>query len=136
MAKLLGAVVIGAVPSAATERAAREAGADHIIRYGKDDVVEQVRRLAGGVGVGVVYDGVGRATFEASLASLRPRGLLVLFGQLSGPVPPFDPQRLTIFRPPPSPRRRSYPPKSPTASPSPSVRMIAGVSTGFCGGPR
>ena len=93
--KAKGARVIGTVSTEAKERAARNAGADDIIRYTEvDDLAAEVRALTGGWGVDVVYDGVGADTFEASLASLRPRGLLALFGGASGPVPPFDPQRL------------------------------------------
>ncbi|MEY9210752.1 quinone oxidoreductase [Thermobifida halotolerans] len=94
LAKMRGARVIGTVSTEAKERQAREAGADEIVRYTEFDVVEEVRRLTDGEGVPVVYDGVGAATFDASLACLRPRGVLVLFGQSSGVVPPFDPQRL------------------------------------------
>jgi NADPH:quinone reductase len=91
----LGAKVIGTVSTAAKERAAREAGADEVIRYTEvEDLAAEVRARNGGRGVDVVYDGVGRTTFDASLASLRPRGLLALYGAASGPVPPFDPQRL------------------------------------------
>jgi NADPH2:quinone reductase len=90
----LGARVIGTVSTAAKEELARAAGADEVIRYTERDVAQEVRRLTDGVGVHVVYDGVGRDTFEASLASLRRRGMLVLFGASSGAVPPFDPQRL------------------------------------------
>jgi NADPH2:quinone reductase len=93
-AKHLGARVIGTVSTAAKEELAREAGADEIIRYTERDVADEVRGLTDGVGVHVVYDGVGKDTFEASLASLRRRGMLVLFGGSSGPVPPFDLQRL------------------------------------------
>ena len=92
--KSLGARVIGTVSTEAKEALAREAGADEIIRYTEHDVVDEVRRLTDGQGVHVVYDGVGKDTFEASLASLRRRGMLVLFGAASGPVPPFDLQRL------------------------------------------
>ncbi|HEY8371595.1 MAG TPA: quinone oxidoreductase [Pseudonocardiaceae bacterium] len=95
MIKARGGRVIGTVSTAEKEKLAREAGADEIIRYTEvDDLAGEVRRLTGGEGVPVVYDGVGAATFEASLASLRPRGMLVLFGAASGPVPPFDLQRL------------------------------------------
>ncbi|HEV2639196.1 MAG TPA: quinone oxidoreductase [Actinocrinis sp.] len=90
-----GARVIGTVSTAAKEAAARAAGAGDVIRYTEvDDLAAQVRKLTGGRGVDVVYDGVGATTFEASLGSLRPRGLLALYGAASGPVPPFDPQRL------------------------------------------
>jgi len=92
--KYLGARVIGTVSTAAKEELAREAGADEVIRYTERDVADEVRRITDGVGVHVVYDGVGKDTFEASLASLRRRGMLVLFGGSSGQVPPFDLQRL------------------------------------------
>jgi NADPH2:quinone reductase len=71
---------------------ARDAGADDVIGY--DGFAGQVRELTGGEGVSVVYDGIGRATFDESLASLRRRGWMVLYGAASGPVPPFDPGRL------------------------------------------
>ena len=74
---------------------ARALGAEHVIDYrAVDDLAAEVRRLTGGRGVDVAYDGVGKDTFDASLASLRPRGMLVLFGAASGQVPPFDIQRL------------------------------------------
>jgi NADPH:quinone reductase len=92
VAKLLGARVIGTVSTPEKERLAREAGADEIVGY--DDFPSEVRRLTKGEGVAAVYDGVGAATFDASLASLAIRGTLALFGAASGPVPPFDPQRL------------------------------------------
>ncbi|MBQ0926479.1 quinone oxidoreductase family protein [Saccharopolyspora endophytica] len=92
--KSRGANVIGTVSTDEKERLAREAGADEIIRYTQADVAAEVRDLTDGRGVDVVYDGVGKSTFEASMASLRPRGTLVLFGASSGPVPPVDPQRL------------------------------------------
>jgi NADPH2:quinone reductase len=94
MAKRLGAQVIGTVSTAEKERRAREAGADHVIRYGDQDFAEQAKKITGGRGVDVVYDGVGRDTFLPGLTTLRPRGTLVLYGQSSGPVPPFDPQLL------------------------------------------
>ncbi|WP_017975910.1 quinone oxidoreductase family protein [Actinopolyspora halophila] len=89
-----GGTVIGTVSTPEKERLAREAGASEIIRYTERDVTEGVRAVTDGQGVHVVYDGVGKDTFEASLACLRPRGTLALFGAASGPVPPFDPQRL------------------------------------------
>ncbi len=89
-----GATVIGTCSTEEKERLARGAGAQHVIRYTERDFAEETRRLTDGKGVDVVYDSVGRTTFEGSLASLRPRGLLVLFGQSSGPVPPFDLGRL------------------------------------------
>ncbi|MFC7328825.1 quinone oxidoreductase family protein [Marinactinospora rubrisoli] len=94
MAALRGGRVIGTVSTPEKERLAREAGADEVIRYTETDVAEAVRSLTGGAGVAAVYDGVGADTFDASLASLRPRGVLALFGQSSGAVPPVDPQRL------------------------------------------
>jgi len=90
-----GGRVIGTVSTATKEQIAREAGAAEIIRYTEvDDIAGEVRRLTGGEGVAAVYDGVGASTFDASLASLRPRGMLALYGAASGPVPPVDPQRL------------------------------------------
>lgn len=91
VAKLRGARVIGTVSTTEKEKIAREAGADHVFRY--DGFADAVKDLTGS-GVHVVYDGVGAATFEGSLASLRPRGMLALYGAASGPVPPFDIQRL------------------------------------------
>ena len=95
----LGVRVIATAGSPAKEALAREAGASDVIRYRElDDLTHElptlVRDLTGGAGVRVVYDSVGRDTFDASLACLAPRGMLVLFGASSGPVPPFDPQRL------------------------------------------
>ncbi|MEV2276791.1 quinone oxidoreductase [Nocardiopsis sp. NPDC049922] len=95
LAKERGARVIGTVSTEEKERLAREAGADEIIRYTETPVAGAVRDLTDGAGVAAVYDGVGRDTFDASLASLRPRGVLALFGQSSGMVPPVDPLRLT-----------------------------------------
>ncbi|QVJ02279.1 quinone oxidoreductase [Nocardiopsis eucommiae] len=94
LAKARGARVIGTVSTDEKERIAREAGADEIIRYTRTPVAPAVRELTGGEGVAAVYDGVGRDTFDASLESLRPRGVLALFGQSSGAVEPVDPQRL------------------------------------------
>ncbi|KAA9376817.1 quinone oxidoreductase [Microbispora cellulosiformans] len=91
MAKLRGARVIGTVSSPEKEKLARQAGADEVIGY--EGFPEAVKEITGS-GVHVVYDGVGAATFEGSLASLRPRGMMALYGAASGPVPPFDPQRL------------------------------------------
>lgn len=93
-AKSKGARVIGTVSTEEKEKLAREAGADEVIRYSEVDFVAETRRLTDGVGVPVVYDGVGKDTFDGSLACVARRGLLVLFGASSGPVPPFDPQRL------------------------------------------
>jgi NADPH2:quinone reductase len=92
--KRAGATVIGTCSTREKETLAREAGADFVIRYTEEDFAESVGRITQGRGVDVVYDSVGRATFEKSLRSLRPRGLLALFGQSSGPVPAFDLRRL------------------------------------------
>lgn len=89
-----GATVLATVSTAAKAELAQGAGAAEAIRYDEADVAEEVARLTEGRGVDVVYDSVGQATFEASLASLVPRGMLVLYGQSSGAVPPVDPQRL------------------------------------------
>jgi NADPH:quinone reductase len=95
MIKTRGGRVIGTVSTEEKETRARAAGADEIIRYTDvDDLAAEVRRVNGDSGVEVVYDGVGRETFDASLASLAPRGMLVLYGGSSGQVPPFDVQRL------------------------------------------
>ncbi|MBA8823621.1 NADPH2:quinone reductase [Saccharopolyspora lacisalsi] len=94
LVKARGGNVIGTVSTSEKEQLAREAGADEIIHYTEDDVANEIRDLTDGRGVDVAYDGVGRDTFDASLASLRPRGTLALFGAASGPVPPLDPQRL------------------------------------------
>jgi NADPH2:quinone reductase len=94
MAKMLGARVFGTVSTDEKARIAREHGADETILYTKQDFEAEVKRLTNGRGVDVVYDSVGKTTFDQSLGSLRPRGLLALFGQSSGPVPPFDPNIL------------------------------------------
>jgi NADPH2:quinone reductase len=91
------ATVIATCSTAAKEALAREAGADHVIRYDERDFAADARSLTGGHGCHVVYDSVGQATFEGSLRALRPCGLLVLFGQSSGPVPPFDLGRLSAL---------------------------------------
>lgn len=91
MAKSLGARVIGTVSTAAKAAVARAAGSDEVINYTEQDFAADARRLTGGRGVDVVYDGVGRSTFEKSLDALRQRGMLVLFGNASGAVPPVDP---------------------------------------------
>lgn len=95
-AKTLGVRVITTVSTAEKERMSRDAGADEVLPY-PDDAEEfgrRIRELTDGAGVAAVYDGVGATTFDASLASLAVRGTLALFGAASGPVPPFDPQRL------------------------------------------
>jgi NADPH2:quinone reductase len=94
IAKMRGARVIGTVSTEAKAKLAREAGADEVINYTTHDFETEVKRITGGVGVQVVYDSVGRTTFDKSLASLARRGMLVLFGQSSGPVPPIDLQVL------------------------------------------
>jgi NADPH2:quinone reductase len=90
--KAKGARVLTTVSTAEKEQLARAAGADHVLRY--DGFADKVRELTDGTGADVVYDGVGKDTFDGSLAALRVRGMLVLFGAASGPVPPVDPQRL------------------------------------------
>jgi NADPH2:quinone reductase len=94
LAKSRGGTVIATVSTAAKEELARAAGADEVVRYTETDFTEEVGRITGGKGVAAVYDGVGKDTFDGSLASLATRGTLALFGASSGPVPPFDPQRL------------------------------------------
>ncbi|WP_028006674.1 quinone oxidoreductase family protein [Solimonas flava] len=89
--KHLGATVIGTVGSEEKARLARAHGCDHLIHYRREDVAARVRELTGGHGVPVVYDGVGRDTFAASLDSLAPRGMLVSFGNASGAVEPVSP---------------------------------------------
>lgn len=90
-AKALGAIVIGTVGSEAKAEIARAHGCDHVINYATENFAVRVREITGGAGVPVVYDGVGAATFEGSLDSLAPRGMLVSFGNASGAVPPFQP---------------------------------------------
>jgi NADPH:quinone reductase len=95
LATARGGRVIGTVSTPEKEELARGAGAAEVIRYTEvDDLAGAVRELTGGAGVHVAYDSVGATTFDASLAALRRRGILVLCGASSGPVPPFDPQRL------------------------------------------
>ena len=90
MAKMRGARVFGTVSTAEKARAAEEAGVDAVIDYSRDDFAAEARRLTAGRGVNVVYDSVGKSTFEKSLDALAPRGSLVICGQSSGAVPPFD----------------------------------------------
>ena len=90
IAKIRDATVIGTTSTPDKAALARHAGADHVILYTEQDFAAEARRLTGGVGVHVVYDGVGVSTFMKGLDALRPRGMMVLFGQASGPVPPFD----------------------------------------------
>jgi len=91
MAKRLGAGVFGTVGTEEKAALAREAGADEVVLYAEEDFLEAVRRLTGGRGVDVVYDSVGRATADKSLDCLAPRGMMVFYGNASGPVPPVDP---------------------------------------------
>jgi NADPH2:quinone reductase len=94
MLKRAGATVIGTCSTDEKEELARGAGADHVVRYDHTDFAQSVREITDGRGCDVVYDSVGQTTFEGSLACLRPRGMLALFGQASGAVPPFDLQQL------------------------------------------
>lgn len=93
--KALGATVIATVGSESKAAIARDLGADHVIDYSHDDVAAKVAELTGGQGVAVVYDGVGKDTWAASLKSLARRGVMVTFGNASGPVPPFAPLELS-----------------------------------------
>jgi NADPH:quinone reductase len=95
MAKNLGARVIGTAGSDEKAKLAKEAGADDVVVYTKQDFEAETKRLTEGKGVHVIYDGVGKSTFEQGLNVLRPRGYMVLFGGASGAVPPFDPLKLT-----------------------------------------
>jgi NADPH2:quinone reductase len=95
MARAAGARVIGTVSSEEKGALAREAGADEVIVFTKQDFEAEVKRLTSGKGVDVVYDGVGKATFEKNLNVMRLRGMLVLYGMSSGPVPPVDPAKLS-----------------------------------------
>ncbi len=90
-AKHLGCTVIGTVGSEAKADLARAHGCDHTILYNRENIAERVRELTGGAGVPVVYDSVGKDTFEASLDSLAPMGMMVSFGNASGAVPAFEP---------------------------------------------
>jgi NADPH2:quinone reductase len=92
MAKMRGGVVIATASTAPKAVLAQQAGADHVAGY--DDFAAVTRQVTGGAGAAAVYDGVGQATFDASLSALRPRGCMVLYGAASGPVPPFELQRL------------------------------------------
>jgi NADPH2:quinone reductase len=94
LAKMRGAQVVGTVSTQAKAELAEQAGADHVIVYTEKDFEAEVHRLTENEGVDVVYDSVGKRTFEKSLNCLKSRGYLVLFGQSSGPVDPIDPQLL------------------------------------------
>lgn len=91
MCKMIGARVIGTVSTEEKARLAREAGADEMILYTQQDFEAEVKRITGGKGVDVVYDSVGAATFEKSIRCVRPRGMMVTFGNASGAVPPMQP---------------------------------------------
>jgi NADPH:quinone reductase len=95
-AKLLGLTVIGTVSSEAKAEVARAHGCDHTINYSHEDVARRVRELTDGVGVNVVFDSVGKDTFEATLDSVKRRGLIVCVGTASGPIPAFNPQILAM----------------------------------------
>jgi NADPH:quinone reductase len=97
IAKIRGAHVIGAVSTPTKADVAREAGADHVVVYAQEDFEAVVKRVTGGRGVDVVYDAVGLDTYVRSMNALRPRGMLVLYGEASGLVPPIDPREL-LFR--------------------------------------
>jgi len=95
LAHAVGARVIGTVSSEEKGKLAREAGADEVIVFTTQDFEAEVKRITGGKGVDVVYDGVGKATFEKNLNVMKMRGMLVLYGMSSGPVPPVDPAKLS-----------------------------------------
>ena len=97
VAKMMGAYVITTASTREKAHLSREAGADHVVLYADTDFAEQAKSLTKGVGVDVVYDGVGKTTFEGSLKALKPRGMLVLFGGASGAVPAFDLARLSTM---------------------------------------
>ena len=94
VAKMLGATVIGTCSTAEKATRVREAGADHVILYTQQDFLEETKKITGGKGVDVAYDSVGKETWERSLESLKPRGMLVCYGNASGPVPAIEPLRL------------------------------------------
>jgi len=97
MAKRLQARVITTVSTDEKAALAREAGADEVILYTREDLIQRVKEITDGVGLPVVYDSVGKSTFDASLQCLKPRGMMVLFGGASGAVPPFDLIRLSTM---------------------------------------
>ncbi len=94
VAKMRGATVIGTCSTEAKAAQVREAGADHVILYSSQDFEAEVKRITEGKGVDVAYDSVGKSTWEGSMNCLRPRGMLVVYGNASGPVPPIDPLML------------------------------------------
>jgi len=95
MAKMRGAVVLGTVSTEEKAEMARKAGADYVIRYTEQDFEAETRKITGGRGVEVVYDSVGASTFDKSINSLRPRGMMVTYGNASGAVPPMQPLLLS-----------------------------------------
>lgn len=95
-AKLLGLTVIGTVSTEEKAAVAKAHGCDHTINYSHEDVAKRVREITSGTGVNVVFDSVGKTTFNASLDSLKKRGLMVCVGTASGTIPPFDPQLLAM----------------------------------------
>jgi NADPH:quinone reductase len=96
MARKIGARVIGTVSTEEKAALAKNAGADHIIFYTREDFEPEVKKITAGDGVDVVYDSVGRTTFEKGLNCIKRRGMMVLFGQSSGPVPPLEPSILNV----------------------------------------
>jgi NADPH2:quinone reductase len=94
VAKMRGATVIAAVSTKQKADIAKANGADHVAVYADDNLIDTAKRVTGGRGVDVVYDAVGKDTFEQSLKCLRPRGLLALYGEASGVVPPLDVRQL------------------------------------------
>ncbi|MFD6451413.1 quinone oxidoreductase family protein [Nocardia sp. NPDC060220] len=95
-AKLLGVSVIGTVSSEEKAAVARANGCDHVVIYTREDVATRVREITDGAGVPVVYDSIGKTTYQSSIDSLARRGLLVCFGTASGPVPPIEPMQLAV----------------------------------------
>lgn len=96
IARIRGAISYATVGSEEKAQMVRELGADQVILYKQRDVAAEIRDLTNGEGVDVVYDSVGQSTFDGSLKSLRPRGMMVSFGQSSGPIGPIDPRRLAV----------------------------------------
>ena len=91
-----GGRVIATTSNSDKEKIIRDTGVSDVIRYDSKNILQEVKNMTEGKGVDVVYDGVGAATFDDSLAALKPRSLMVLFGAASGPVPPLDLQRLNV----------------------------------------
>jgi NADPH2:quinone reductase len=113
LAKCRGGIVVATTSTNEKADLARQAGADHLAGY--EDFAAVAKQASGGAGAAVVFDGVGKATFDQSLAALRPRGYMVLYGAASGPVPPLDLQRLAGGRPSCSSPARPWPTTSPSA---------------------